>query len=932
MDPISALSVATAVIALIDFGGKLVARSFKIRDTGESRELVKLNEAAAELSSVTSDAADKVKVLSAVYPNYSDALERLHNDCVEIETQLQRALRKLNADAREGRFLDRSVVIAIKSIWSDKEREKLEKELDKIRDRATMTVLMCIWDDAKRTREQNEGIATEVGNVLRVVQNIEQTMHALADDFVRISAGQQTNPETQGRIAKALWASSGMLELNNETQLPATGGRSADSKAPEEALVRKVLKTLRFDEMTDRDDRIKSAYPDTFQWMFATQNLPTSRENETYPEINFTEWLKSRQQSIFWITGKPASGKSTLMKYVSTHPELQKNLSAWAYPRPVLVGKFYFWGPGSKLQKSSEGLLRSLLYQLLDQRHDLCALVAPRRWTYLSIAGVGSDSSSWSPPWDWRELKECLSRFATEIGGTSRLALFVDGLDEYEGQHGEVIKFLQDLHKDYGVKLCVSSRPWNIFSDEFHDSPSLVMETLTRPDIDTYIEGRLGKYRAFQQLERIDPESGQQLKIRIRERAKGVFLWVALVVEQLLQLLRDNLRLADIWNVFNALPADLEKLYESIQHSIGLDKQRDASMLYQFVMSWKRTWASRIDATFLWLAVSSIDPANPVSYPSRRADIYPVMKRFLEGHTKGILQISHFSKLSKKQPTVDFLHRTAFDWLRIESNWAKIREQAPDKFDALLTLIAVLVGHVRTLGEARKDTPEERNVREQCIFRILKLSAEIEDSAYSRSKLLAMIEQMEAEKLLPHSIARIFAHTKVPMERNMFSENRIAILAAAWPSLTLLKAKCAANPTLLKSNEATGIWRHFSRQPVYVSVLEATILGVPESPNSPKWYESERGFTQWQIAQRLDTIKFLLENNARPTKVLRETVKELAATSFQASDRAKYWEVVDKMLNSRPGGLAWCDAKKTSLFPDIHKSRLQSEFIECKIE
>jgi hypothetical protein len=34
MDPMSALSVATAVIALVDFGAKLVARTFEIRDLG----------------------------------------------------------------------------------------------------------------------------------------------------------------------------------------------------------------------------------------------------------------------------------------------------------------------------------------------------------------------------------------------------------------------------------------------------------------------------------------------------------------------------------------------------------------------------------------------------------------------------------------------------------------------------------------------------------------------------------------------------------------------------------------------------------------------------------------------------------------------------------------------------------------------------------
>ncbi|KAJ5588338.1 hypothetical protein N7537_011016 [Penicillium hordei] len=927
MDPMSALSVATAVIALVDFGAKLVARTFEIRDLGGSRVLIQVNEAATELASVTSDATDKIKGLCSAHPSYSDSLERLQNNCLDIETQLQRALAKIKTESRGHR-----VIVAFKSIWSEKEIKELESKLNKIRDRVTMTVLMCIWDDAKKTREQNEGITSHVGQLLGVVQNIEQTMLALRDDFAKISAGEQTDSATQGRIAKALWASTGMLDVNGDTQIPPSGSNT-DNKPTDGRLVERLLESLRFEEMTDRDDRIKSAYPDTFQWMFATQKSVSGAENDEYAGINFIKWLRSHEQSIFWITGKPASGKSTLMKYISTHAELQEHINAWAYPCPVLLAIFYFWGPGSKLQKSREGLLRSLLFQLLGQRRDLCARVAPARWVYLNIAAVGSDSSSWSPSWEWTELKECLYRITSELAGTTRLALFVDGLDEYEGQHGEVVKFLQDLHKDFGVKLCVSSRPWNIFSDEFHDSPSLVMETLTRPDIDTYIDCRLGKYRAFQQLERLDPESGKELKVQIRDRASGVFLWVALVVEQLLQLLRDSLRLADIWKVFDALPADLEKLYETIQDSIGPARQANASMLYQFVMAWKRTWASRIDATFLWLAIASTDPENPVEYPSRPAEIFPVMKRFLEGHTKGILQISHFSKINTKPPTVDFLHRTAFDWLRIQANQSKIHAQAPEKFDPLLTLVGVLVGEVRTKGPAWKDNAGQKGLRLQCIFRILKLSAEIQDSPYNRDKLLSIVGQMETEKLLPISLGDVFASTRVPNSRTMSSESRIAILAATWPCPTLLKAKCAANPALLKPSGGVGVWKHFSKNPIYVSPLEASVLGIVDNTIVPKWFELDRGFTQWQISQRLHTIKFLLESNAKPTKALKDVVKGLVPIDplHVKSDENKYWWVVDKMLNSR-SGLAGFDGMKTNLFPDIHKSRLQSEFPECKIE
>lgn len=83
--------------------------------------------------------------------------------------------------------------------------------------------------------------------------------------------------------------------------------------------IAKILQSPRFEEMTERDDRIKFAYPDTFQWMFATQMPTGGAENDECAGINFIEWLRLHENNIFWITGKPASGKSTSTKYISTH-------------------------------------------------------------------------------------------------------------------------------------------------------------------------------------------------------------------------------------------------------------------------------------------------------------------------------------------------------------------------------------------------------------------------------------------------------------------------------------------------------------------------------------------------------------------------------------------------------------------------------------
>src|SRR6202034_4410069 len=85
----------------------------------------------------------------------------------------------------------------------------------------------------------------------------------------------------------------------------------------------------------------------------------------------FLEWLISDGAPIFWISGKAASGKSTLMKYLHKRPELATTLSdKYANgSENLIMASFFFYDQGkSKLQKSREGLLRALLHCLLKDR------------------------------------------------------------------------------------------------------------------------------------------------------------------------------------------------------------------------------------------------------------------------------------------------------------------------------------------------------------------------------------------------------------------------------------------------------------------------------------------------------------------------------------------------------------------------------------
>lgn len=124
-----------------------------------------------------------------------------------------------------------------------------------------------------------------------------------------------------------------------------------------------------------------------------------------------------------------------------------------------------------------------------------------------------------------------------------------------------------------------------------------------------------------------------------------------------------------------------------------------------------------------------------------------IIQRPLAGCTQGLLQASA-SQYKYKCWTVDFLHRTVFDWLRKKDNWTTICSHSPPDFNPILTLIAILASHLRESIQPASivaRTPRGLELRKQLTFRILKLSSEVENTPENRGKLVTILDQMATE-------------------------------------------------------------------------------------------------------------------------------------------------------------------------------------------
>jgi NACHT domain len=336
----------------------------------------------------------------------------------------------------------------------------------------------------------------------------------------------------------------------------------------ENQIQHRLLSRLRYYAMRERHERILEAYHKTFEWLF---DNPSGKQK---PWTNFRKWLSGNDQ-LYWITGKPGSGKSTLMKFLYHDPRTSQQLRAWAGDKPLIVATFFFWNSGGIMQMSEVGLLRSLLFDILYQCPDLIPAAFPDRWEIYRL--FGEDKS----PLDQFELHRALKLAAQQCTLSRRLCLFIDGLDEFEGDHNSLVDIVKDIKSVSNVKFCVSSRPWPIFEETFKSGPSLTLQDLTFPDIQLYVTGKCASNSGFRDLQEEDPKFAHKLVLEITSKSSGVFLWVRLVVHSLLKGLMDGDRLSDLWKRLYDFPPQLEELFLKMLQSIDECYREHASQLFQ---------------------------------------------------------------------------------------------------------------------------------------------------------------------------------------------------------------------------------------------------------------------------------------------------------------------------------------------------------------
>jgi hypothetical protein len=439
------------------------------------------------------------------------------------------------------------------------------------------------------------------------------------------------------------------------------------------------LRSLKYEGMNERRSTAPDAYPDTYEWIFAQEQETTSetpRARQVSEDVttwdSFVDWLRS-SDSTYWISGKPACGKTTLVRYILTSPEVPRLLNVW---KPdTLICSHLFWLPGSKTQKNLTGFLCGILHQILSQRRDLLAEACSRY-----IYGAREVYTDWTQ----LELRSLLSTILSS--SDLSVCLFVDGLDEIalRTEISELFTILQHLAATGKVKSCLASRPELHLRTRLEQCLGLRVQDLTRADMQTYTGGALLPLPSGDIFER------QKLVNKLVDAAEGVFLWLRLVVESLNRGIENGDSATLLEQRLRATPRDLMDLYQDLwrrhNEDFALYRQLAALLLrvtatmphFQMHVRWEsESWGRQLPVL---VALGMLRPelveqlcsAPDKAYmKSSWEDALVESIRVVRVSCAGLLELS--SDMDVRARTVSFsqiqalhfrfIHRTAFDFV-----------------------------------------------------------------------------------------------------------------------------------------------------------------------------------------------------------------------------------------------------------------------------
>ncbi|KAG5802471.1 hypothetical protein H9Q74_009528 [Fusarium xylarioides] len=432
LDPVTAIGLASSIVAFVDFSAKLVKGSIEIYQASDGT--LTENRSSQAVAVAMERFAARLVIQQPSQPSNEekeivDLATKCHAVCIEILGLLGRIKPKDLSSKTQ------SLWAALKNKLHEGEREELEKRLDTYRRRLEL--------------HMNFKAMISVDTLSQYVRHNTESLHPLKVTVSELSAigieTQESIRQLLDMLKKALYAN-----INNQ-----------------------ILESLEHDDMERRHEMIEEAHEKTFQWIFDVEGAARDDKARSLPpapdDWDSVDTLDSNDSDA-WVDS--------------------------FHGNKLVFSSFFFWRSGSDDQKSLDGLYRSLLHSVLKHHHGLIPSIFPRAWrearesSWATHTKINLSRDDVSKAFDLLVGSEnsCANyRFCFFVDGLDEYQT------RTQDDHMDLVKRLHSWTATLplNIKLCVSSREENPFMKSFSDAQRLRLHTLTQYDIKAYILERL---------------------------------------------------------------------------------------------------------------------------------------------------------------------------------------------------------------------------------------------------------------------------------------------------------------------------------------------------------------------------------------------------------------------------------------------------------
>ncbi|VUC37100.1 unnamed protein product [Clonostachys rosea] len=712
MDSLVALGLGTNVVQFVHFLSSTTSTCIEISQStgGATKQTLEIESVYNSLQDFqtklrSTGTTPESRSFRELIPNHCDinanpetqplvkSLESLAADCDALCDELLDTVRKMKVNSDKWRGC-KSFMVALKSAWGEAKFQRLEKRIDRFQKAISLNFFPLLRDQQtymlqvlKSLQEQSLRLQIDQSNrfdeISSLIQDVKHTIPTARVENVEYRLDDATHQFADAADAiRTIKVSDGDLTVLDRGDIHSIIDGVSKLSVTESNLrmlarEQAFLRSLYFPCRPIRHENIPIAHRQTFEWIL---NEPEGEENQVTEEASrLRSWL-ANGDGVFWVSGKAGSGKSTAMKFIADHQATRKYLEGWAKPKKLAIASHYFWTTGTTMQKSQKGLLQSLLYDVFRASPECIPDLCPLRWSK-----IGQKSPEQLLEWSEPDLLQTLGDLSWRTGMPAKYCLFIDGIDEFDGDHFEICEFLKTLSSAPNLKICISSRPWNIFEHSFGGSENkkFYMHELTRRDIWCYTQDRLSEYWKGGD-KNLSHSQQEDVLGHIVDKAQGVFLWVFLVTRSLRDGLVNGDTISDLRKRLSSFPTALEPFFKHMLNIVDpLYHQRMARILQVAVNA-----RQSLTLPFYEIREYEEDDDEYALYKDfdnlhNTKEILRQCRRRINARCGGLLEV--------RNERVEFLHRTVRDFLQTRDMSEYLSQKGGQGFKVNLSTLKIFI-------------------------------------------------------------------------------------------------------------------------------------------------------------------------------------------------------------------------------------------------